>query len=156
MIDIPIQIRPARPADMGFVQDTWLKAAKWSPLYRDVPFGAYKAGMRATIGALLARPHIFVLLAVDPESPDDHRYGWIVAEHDALHYVYVHDVYRRAHVALRLATYVFPAFGQVPTPTTATGPGDPRTSMRDVRKMSKRYQLVFDPFRLFTVKGRAA
>ena len=97
---LPITIRPLIANDLNFVYDTWLMSYRNTLMPEGGARDKFYRMMRKRVSMLLLRG-AKALVAVDPSEPD-YIYGFICAEENLLHYVYVKDAYRGNGVSLQL------------------------------------------------------
>jgi hypothetical protein len=90
-----VTYRMAKPSDVPFILDSWMKSWRTSPWAGTIRNDMYYEVQRSTIEGLIARGADFLL--VTPASREDHILGWICYEHmddmDVVHYIYVKDPY---------------------------------------------------------------
>lgn len=104
---LPMNVRDGRDGDIPFVMSTWLEHyASSSPWTKHIPRETFFAGHRPLIEALLKKPGVRLLIAVDKQD-DDTIYGWLAHEtrydgRTLMHFSYVKKPFRRAGVLRRL------------------------------------------------------
>lgn len=91
-----ILYRPAKPSDVPFIFDSWLRSWRDLPWSGTIPNNLYADTQRSCIEQLLARGARIEV--AHPEGRDDHILGWACTEvtrdgFAVLHYLYVKDPY---------------------------------------------------------------
>lgn len=106
--------RPARPSDVPFILDSWIKSFRESPWAGVVPNNQFYDVTRSAIEGLLERGARLVV-ACSKADPDQ-ILGWSCTEKvrggDAAHFVYVKDPYRRRGLATELIQHGTPFTAQ--------------------------------------------
>lgn len=110
---VAILLREPRPYDLPFVLSSWMQSHREEGANALMDNDAYFAAVKPRLIEILSRSP--VLVASNPEDPWQ-VYGWIAAEPDVLHYVYVKSVYRKFGIGRQL----FDAVGR-PSQCTHTG-----------------------------------
>lgn len=98
------KIRPSTKEDVSFVMDSWLRSFRKSPYSGVVPRNLYVQVYSECIRQLLARG-ARLMVACNPEAPEQ-ILGFICYESPGvLHYVYVKELYRDSGIAKSLVAY---------------------------------------------------
>jgi GNAT superfamily N-acetyltransferase len=99
-----VLLRPAKPSDLNFIFDSWMKAWRTSKWAGVIPNHMYYEVQRTLIEDLIARGA--ALLVAYPEGKDDVILGWACGEEKdeatVLHFVYVKDPFLGLGIAGRL------------------------------------------------------
>ena len=102
MSDRPlITVRPATADDMRLVKASWYESYRRGGYAPEIGSDFYHAGHAKVIDDIIARPNVKVLAAAVTEIPDE-VCVWLVYERDAIHFLYVKQVYRHMKIALEL------------------------------------------------------
>lgn len=99
--------RAARPSDVPFILDSWIKSFRESPWAGVVPNNQFYAVTREAIEGLLARGAKLTIAC--SRADEDQILGWTclepVRDGTACHFTYVKDPYRKRGLATELLTH---------------------------------------------------
>lgn len=103
------RIRPAKPEDMSFVFDSWLKSWRTSKYSGVVPNNLYFDTYRSTIENVIGRGSSIVVATA--QNNEDHILGWACFEttpdgRAVVHYLYVKDPYLKFGIPDKLLEYL--------------------------------------------------
>lgn len=99
-------IRPAKPLDISFIFETWLKSYK-----HDSAFGKstrsyiFFPQYRQVLDSILSDQTTQVFIACHPEV-EDVILGYLVVSKDVIHYVFVKESFRNIGIARELYNHV--------------------------------------------------
>lgn len=125
------KLRPAEETDLAYILDTWLEGMAGE--YRDVRKSDYEHEARRSILDILQRLTTVVVIASPVDAPSV-IWAYLVAEPDALHWLYVRRTHRRLGIARRLFKSVT---GDAPGPHVVTH------MTASARKIKSRYRNLF-------------
>lgn len=97
-----VAIRLARPSDVNFILNSWLKSYRSSYAVKGVCDTIYYREQKRIIMALVNKPGMALFVASDPDDANE-IFGWLCAEQRAasasptlvVHYAYVKQAFRR-------------------------------------------------------------
>jgi hypothetical protein len=133
-------IRPARPLDIPFIYETWLKSYKHDSAFgKSVRSSVFFPAYGEVIDNILLSST--TIIACHPEEPDI-ILGYLVYSPTILHYVFVKEAFRGLGIARTLYETA-----QVPTTLShRTG------SVQDI--LARHSELVYNPFVLFNKENK--
>jgi len=108
--ELVIVLRPMQDEDTDLIYSSWIRAFCANKSVHPSERSWLFAAQRALVDKLLQRADVIV--ACQPDI-DDQVYGYIVhGPGRVLHWVYVKDIFRRAHVGTRLMLSAFGDFNE--------------------------------------------
>ena len=97
---LKISFRPPGQDDWNYILDSWKKSFRTAVGFHTP---SYYAEISDRIEHITDTPGTVYVLAVDPDDPD-FILGWLCHTNNVVHYLFVRQCFRRAHVATRLLT----------------------------------------------------
>tara|TARA_R110002126_G_scaffold287977_1_gene441119 strand:- start:310 stop:711 length:402 start_codon:yes stop_codon:yes gene_type:complete len=123
--------RPASADDMNFILNSWLKSYKDSVICENIPANIYYEEHKKTVETHIANSSI--IMAVNPEDPDQ-IFGYCVYEAPmTLHYMYVKYPFRKFGIGKDL-------YLEAGSPTIVSH------LPRDYKTLKKKYGLIYTPY----------
>lgn len=104
----------ARPSDIQFIYNSWLKSLRTygknniNPIYKNIRKSTYFKYQHDKIESIIENCKVLIARS---NNDEDQIYGWIAYDLNAsVHYVYVKNAYRRMGVATDLLNTTVPDF----------------------------------------------
>jgi len=152
MSERPWLLADARPTDMAFVFDSWLKSYADSSFACDIDNDSYYANQQSVIVDLVKRSNVVV--AVDQED-SDHLFGWACVEQSGpthiVHYVFVKHAMRGMGVARSILEALVPTHSKEHPLFASHRPRDRRSNGEQKHKSFKAYlrdelNVLYNPY----------